>query len=161
MAGRTVTCIPIISRFGFGSIYVGGTVMATPDYWPEFQEPEAINSPIFLLKEQAAQLEQKTKGLVRAGLRPASTPEGNFWVGFDLGSPALGEYTYRLMEITYPPGPGFCPITVTAGDDSHSAKSLDQFRQLLQHVLKSPRTKHVVEAIMAQATALAPLEVGK
>jgi hypothetical protein len=130
--------------------------MPATDLWPDFQAPESINSPVFLLKEQAAKLQQKTKGLVRAGLRPASAPDGSFWVGFDLYSPALGEYTYHLFEVTYPPQ--FFPVTLTAADGSRTAQTLDQFKALLESVLRSPRTKQVVEAIMAQATALGPAE---
>jgi hypothetical protein len=130
--------------------------MPTTNLWPVFQAPESINSPVFLLKEQAAALEQQTHGLVRAGLRPASTPDGSFWVGFDLYSPALGEYAYRLFEVTYPLE--FFPITLTAGDTVDTAQTLDQFRTHLESVLRSPRTKQIVEAIMAQATALAPVE---
>jgi hypothetical protein len=133
--------------------------MPTTDLWPDFQAPEAINSPVFLLKEQTANLQRKTKGLVLAGLRPASAPDGNFWVGFDLYSPALGEYTYHLFEVTYPPE--FIPITLTAADGVHTAQTLDQFRTHLEGVLRSPRTKQVVEAIMAQATALGGLEASK
>ena len=133
--------------------------MPAVDLWPEFQAPDAINSPVFLLKEQAAKLQQKTKGLVRAGLRPASTPDGTFWVGFDLYSPALGEYTYRLFEVTYPPA--LRPITLTDSEGPHTVHDLQDFRGLLEGVLRSPRTKEVVEAIMAQASALAPVEVGK
>jgi hypothetical protein len=133
--------------------------MPATDFWPDFQAPEAINSPVFLLKEQAAKLQQKTKGLVLAGLRPASAPDGSFWVGFDLYSPALGEYSYRLFEVTYPPQ--FTPITLTAADGTQTAQSLGQFKSLLESVLRSPRTKQVVEAIMAQATALGTVEAGK
>jgi hypothetical protein len=133
--------------------------MPATDLWPDFQAPEAINSPVFLLKEQAAQLQQKTKGLVLAELRSASAHDGSFWVGFDLYSPALGEYTYRLFQVTYPPQ--FFPVTLTAGDGSQKAEDLDQFRALLQSVLRSSRTKQVVEAIMAQATALGAVEAGK
>jgi hypothetical protein len=127
----------------------------TTDLWPDFQAPEAINSPVFLLKEQAAALQKKTKGLVLAGLRPASAPDGNFWVGFDLYSPALGEYSYRLFSVTYPPE--FFPITLTAADGAKTAQSLGQFKGLLESVIRSPRTKQVIEAIMAQATALGPV----
>jgi hypothetical protein len=130
--------------------------MPATDLWPDFQTPEAINSPVFLLKEQAAKLQQKTKGLVQAGLRPASAPDGSFWVGFDLHSPALGEYTYRLFEVTYPPE--LFPVTLTAADSIQTAQTLDQFKALLESVLRSPRTKQVVEAMMAQATALGPGE---
>ena len=133
--------------------------MSAVDLWPEFQPPEAIGSPVFLLKEQAAKLQQKTKGLVLAGLRPASAPDGSFWVGFDLYSPALGEYTYRLFEVTYPPQ--LVPITVTYEGQSETVQSLQAFRTVLESVLRSRRTKEVVEAIMAQATALGPVEAGK
>jgi hypothetical protein len=130
--------------------------MPATDIWPDFQAPESIDSPVFLLKDLAAQLKQKTKGLVLAGLRPASTPEGSFWVGFDLSSPALGEYTYRLFEVTYPPQ--LFPVTVNAMGQTREAQSMNQLRTLLEAVLRSPQTKQVVEAIMAQATALGPID---
>jgi hypothetical protein len=133
--------------------------MPAIDLWPDFQAPEAINSPVFLLKEQAANLQQKTHGLVRAGLRPASAPDGSFWVGFDLYSPALGEYTYHLFEVTYPPQ--FFPVTLTAANVPQTAQNPEQFRTILESVLRSPHTKQVVEAIMAQATALGPSEAGQ
>src|SRR5947209_3552039 len=110
MADRMVTSFPITFRSGSNSTCAGGTAMPATDLWPDFQAPEAINSPVFLLKAQAAALQQKTKGLVLADLRPASTPDGRFCVGFDLYSPALGEYSYRLFEVTYPPQ--FHPITL-------------------------------------------------
>ena len=132
--------------------------MPATDFWPDFQTPEAIDSPVFPLKEQAAKLQQKTKGLVLAGLRPASAPDGSFWIGFDLYSPALGEYTYRLFEVIYPPE--FFPLTLTEGERTHTAQNQEQFNAILQSVLRSPRTKQIVEAIMAQATALAVVGVG-
>ena len=131
---------------------------ATNSLWPDFQEPEATNSPVFLLKEQAAALQQKTNGRVLAGLRPASAPDGSFWVGFDLYCPALGEYTFHLFEVTYPPQ--FSPIMLTDADGSHTAQTLEQFKAMLEKVLRSPRTIQVVQAIMAQAAALGPVEAG-
>ena len=79
-------------------------------------------------------------------------------MGFDLYSPALGEYTYHLFEVTYPPQ--FLPVTLTDSDETHTAQNLDEFKTLLESVLRSSRTKQVVEAIMAQATALGPVEAG-
>jgi hypothetical protein len=133
--------------------------MQVASLWPDFQAPEVISSPVFLLKEQAAALGQKTKGLVLAGLRPASAADGSFWVGFDLYSPALGEYTYRLFEVTYPTE--FFPVTLNGPDGARTAHNLQEFKALLESVLQSSRTKQVVEAIMAQATALGPAETGK
>ncbi len=133
--------------------------MQDNDLWPDFQTPESVRSPVYLLKEQAARLQQKTKGLVRAGLRPAPAPDGSFWVGFDIYSPALGEYTYHLFEVTYPPQ--LSPVTLTSADGAITAQTLEEFKGYLESVLRSPRTRQVVEAIMAQATALGPVEAGK
>jgi hypothetical protein len=106
-----------------------------------------------LAQGAAAALKKTTRGLVLAGLRPALTPDGSFWVGFDLYSPALGENSYRLFQVTYPPE--FFPITLTA-DGSRTAQTLEEFKAVLESVIRSPRTKQVIEAIMAQATALGP-----
>lgn len=132
--------------------------MSATDLWPDFEPPEAVKSPVFLLKEQAVKLGQKTKGLVQAGLRPASMPDGSFWIGFDLHSPALGEYLYRLFEVSYPVK--LYPITVRTEEGTQTAQTKEQFAPILESVLRSPRTKEVVEAIMAQATALGPVEAG-
>jgi hypothetical protein len=94
-----------------------------------------------------------------ADLRSTSEADGRFWIGFDLYSPALGEYRYLLFFVTYPPS--FTPITLSAANDSRTAHSLTQFRNQLEAVLRSDRTKQVVEAIMAQATALGGMETGK
>src|SRR5436190_21601089 len=134
-------CTLTICRSGSNSICAGGPAMPATDLWPEFQTPEAINSPVFLLKEQAAKLQQKTNGLVLAGLRPASAPDGSFWVGFDLYSPALGEYSYRLFAVTYPPE--FFPITLSSAEGAQTAQTLEQFKALLDSGLRSPRTKQV------------------
>jgi hypothetical protein len=80
-------------------------------------------------------------------------------VGFDLSSPALGQYGYRLFEATYPPQ--FFPVALTAADGPKTAESLDLFKSLLESVLRSPRTKEIVEAVMAQATAPGEVEAGK
>jgi hypothetical protein len=125
---------------------------ATTDLWPDFKAPEKIDSPVFVLKEQAATLQQKTKGLVLARLKSASTPNRDFWLGFDLYSPGLGEYSYRLFEVTYPPQ--LFPITLSSADGAQTAHNLDEFKTVLKSALGSPRTQQVVEAIMAQATAI-------
>ncbi len=46
---------------------------------------------------------------------------------------------------------------LTAADGANTAQSLGQFKSLLEAVIRSPRTKQVIEAIMAQATALGPV----
>lgn len=45
--------------------------------------------------------------------------------------------------------------------DSLTAKCLDEFKTHLESLLRSPRTRQVVEAIMAQATALGAIDADK
>ena len=49
-------------------------------------------------------------------------------------------------------------IILTAGNEALTAQSLDEFKSHLESLLRSPRTKQVVEAIKAQATALGAID---
>jgi hypothetical protein len=54
------------------------------------------------------------------------------------------------------------PVTLTAEGEPDTSQSLQGFKASLQRVLRSPRTKQIVEAIMAQAMAMyGPVEAGK
>jgi hypothetical protein len=126
----------------------------TEDLWADFSPPEQLSAPASLLRDQAVMLHQKTRGLVYAQVRSTSAGDGSFWVGFDLGSPGLPEYSYRLLELTYPPE--FYPLRMSAFGKAEEFADEDGFRKGLAAVLRSPRTKQVVEAIMAQARAVQP-----
>jgi hypothetical protein len=125
------------------------------DFWGTFSPPEQINAPAYLLKQQAAALYQKTKGIVVAFVRSTSAGEdGSFWVGFDLGSQYLPEYNYRLLQMNHPPA--FYPLSLVAFGERRECRDEPAFRQALAEVLSSPKTTQVVEAIMAQAAAVTP-----
>jgi hypothetical protein len=122
------------------------------DYWGVFTPPEHLRSPALHLKEQAAALEEKTKGLVRASMVSDASDDGGFFVVFQLWSPLLEHYRYRLLELRYPLN-GY-PLQMTAGDEEVVAQNEGEFQQALARVLGSQRTTQIVEAIMAQAVAV-------
>ncbi len=122
------------------------------DWWPEFSPRAHLRSPALQLKEQAAILKQKTDGLVTASVVADSDEEGGFKVLLLLGSPHLGNYKFRLLELHYPPSN--YPLELRAGDEVSRATNEAEFAKQLNSVLGSSRTKEIVEAIMAHAVAL-------
>jgi hypothetical protein len=122
------------------------------DFWAHFQQPSSANSPVMQLKEQAALLGDKTGGLVRASVQSNSDGDGGFTTALLLWSPYIEGYRYRLLELAYPVG--YYPLKIRAGDELHEARNQGEFTGLLMKVLSSERTAKIVEAIMAQATAV-------
>jgi hypothetical protein len=125
--------------------------------WPEFTPPEQVKSPVFLLKEQAALLAQRTGGIVVGRLSTLNTPDGRFVVSLDLAAPALRGYRYRLLEVIFPPE--FYPLVINGpGQQLNNINGEAEFRDALASVLRSEKTKQIVEAIMAQAVVARPSE---
>jgi hypothetical protein len=72
------------------------------DLWPEITFEEQLDSPVAILKEQAALLGDKTQHIVTAEVRPLGTSIADQFVnGFYLVAPVLENYRYRLFTISY------------------------------------------------------------
>lgn len=80
------------------------------DLWPEITFEEQLDSPVAILKEQAALLGDKTQHIVTAEVRPLGTSIANQFVnGFYLVAPVLENYRYRLFTISHSVDP--YPVT--------------------------------------------------
>ena len=104
------------------------------------------------------QLKQKDRRACYGGGSPGVGNGRELLVGFDLYSPALGEYTYRLFVVNYP---AVRTRHIDFCERNETAQTTDEFKAHLEWDLRSPRTKQVVEAIMAQATAIGTVEAGR
>ncbi len=154
------------------------------EFWPDDLEvaTEDEHSPVAILKEQASLLGEKTKTIVKAEvvrhrsrfssdverLRKEITsdsgggrgPAAPFRYQFLIHSPALGDYRYRLFEVSfgiesYPVGFHLDEAIVRELQiDPKSGIVADEeseFVDLLSRVLKSQRTRQVIQAILSQA----------
>lgn len=149
------------------------------DLWPKDIDIVNVTPPVAILREQAAVLGNKTKNLVLGEVTPAvgETSEKLLYAFFIVG-PVLGGYRYRLLTIRYPvemyPVEIFlepeilthvrAELAVQVSDNALlqllgdltspalSAKSEEEFKAVLKAVFDSPKTRRVIEAIIAQST---------
>jgi len=153
------------------------------DLWPDdlVVATEDLQSPLAILKEQASLLGAKTKNIVKAKVVKARDlrseeelltnevalgygsyrgPTTPFRYLFLIHSPALGDYRYRLFEISY--DVGFYPVSFQLDEDIVREWQMDPkqgivaddesaFVDILSRVLKSKRTRQVIQAILSQA----------
>jgi len=116
-------------------------------------------TPVTILREQAALLTQKTKGLVEgkvvampvAELEDIALPTGcEFKSRFLLRVPALDNYRYVLLEIFYPIE-GYPMIMVfTPTRQQVNIGSQQEFYQQLGYFLSCDKTIGIIRALIAQ-----------
>jgi len=137
------------------------------DLWPD-ELPTTVtpDSPVRILKEQAALLGKKTRGIVQASLRTSG--EGSeapkpFVYNFYITCPTLSYY-YKIFSVAM----GFEPYPASFRIDSDilkeispgtgegvslSAKSEQEFVSILGDILQAEKTKKIVASLMLHAQA--------
>ncbi|GAB4202400.1 MAG: hypothetical protein OHK0022_25560 [Roseiflexaceae bacterium] len=132
------------------------------DLWPDDISFNAIKAPVAILKEQAALLGKKTNKIVTAKItRRTNETFKPFMYTFHLVAPALQNYHYRLFSIGH--DINLYPVTFHIDTDirkelhpgkepfEFTAENEDDFISLLRQILKSKKTKFIIESILAQS----------
>ncbi len=131
------------------------------DLWAEIPEVTEL-TPKDLMKEQAAYLKQKTKGLLNAEVSTSRTINGDeiitpqymnetFTQTFSLVVPTL-KYRYDLFSVShYILG---YPAEFHYDDDKKMiANNEVEFLDILKYILRSDKTSHILASLLAQARA--------
>lgn len=154
------------------------------DFWPDEIAVTSVVTPIAILKEQAALLGEKTKGLV-LGEVESEQEQGEEvvedYLKEPLGSsapiiqkhtlylvtPALDNYQYSLLsvkhdfelypcEVCYHPKPEDLQISRDEFDDStdFNPRSEDEFVEWLEQALSQRETRRIIRALIERAQNL-------
>lgn len=154
-----------------------------PDLWPKDIEYTGLKAPVTILREQASLLGKRTQNIVTAEVaqprdllvrmdqlrvinpRDPLKPKA-FFYAFHLVAPVLGNYRYELFTIAndirlypvmiYPDEDILAEIAPDASEKILVAETEDEFVEMLSKILSSQKTKHVIQAILAQSTSLQP-----
>ncbi len=131
------------------------------DLWAEIPEVTEL-TPKDLMKEQAAYLKQKTKGLLNAEVSTSRTINGDeiitpqymnetFTQTFSLVVPTL-KYRYDLFSVShYILG---YPAEFHYDDDKKMIANTEaEFLNILKYILSSDKTSHILASLLAQARA--------
>lgn len=127
---------------------------ARADLWGEIHAPSEVRTPLLVLREQAALLTEKTKGLLRGSV--ATHAHGNLLVhAFLIVVPALDGYTYQLFEVQHA-STELYPVTVPLASPNPGkgkAGTEEQFQKWLGRTLTAPATKKIIANLLAQANS--------
>lgn len=125
-----------------------------PNLWPDFKAEETT-TPLTILKQQAAFLGEKTKGLVRGEIltNPAGDTSDKFMHEFRLVAPALGQYRYHLFTVRH--DVRLYPVVVfsSAIDLKGSAASEAEFLELLARFFGNEQVQRIIQAMISQSIA--------
>jgi hypothetical protein len=132
-----------------------------PDLWPEIEQSQVI-PPVAILREQAALLGKKTNHLLDGRVDTRVTIDGRFVHSFYIVAPALGDYTYKLFEVSHDenPYPVYgAALAASAGvilkpDLSVSLNTEQEFVDYVRTTLNLDNTKRVIGNLLAQIKAL-------
>jgi hypothetical protein len=128
------------------------------DLWPADLAKQNVQTPVSILRAQAAHLGQKTSNLVEGRVDTLSR-EGRIYHRFLLVAPALDNYSYELFRISHEAT--MYPIVVEeeprASDNLRintrkMLSSEDEFVDWLRSALSSEQTRRVVESLFSQST---------
>ena len=129
------------------------------DLWPSDIAKEKVQTPVSILRAQAARLGQKTSNLVE-GRVDTLAREDMIYHRFNLVAPALDNYTYELFRISHPAT--MYPIRVEEEPAQSQMEQLNpskrkrltseqEFVDWLRSVLANEQTRRVVEALASQS----------
>jgi len=146
------------------------------DLWPDDLHVVQLKSPVALLQEQAALLGQKTQNLVEARIRNLSgsftkllrpIDNGAFLLSFEIVTPTLASYSFRLFTIQY--GVELYPLFLTPdGDILQEFKLVRRATAIqimnetelvyaLRVIFNAEKTKFVIRSLLAHAGGLSSI----
>lgn len=148
------------------------------DLWAEDIAETVIKTPVAILKEQASLLGKKTQNIVVGEVISTQAQSEKIRHRFNVVAPALGNYSFELFSISH--NMDLYPLEISIDEKIYtelssgetaisklidqqkkkswhtvSADSEDMLVEFLGGILKSNRTKHVVQALLAQSTQYA------
>ena len=129
-----------------------------PDLWPNDLAVANVLTPLAIMRYQAGQLLQKTKGLLEAEVESGSNKERTIHA-FEIVAPALGRYRYRLFTASHRPDLVY-PVRVNApfqfvyGRASVSeidVPSQDELFSAIGAILNATQARSVIQSLIAQS----------
>lgn len=124
-----------------------------PNLWGQLPEYPKITTPVTLLNEQAAALQEMTKGML-AGEVARGTQGQTISYVFRIVAPALGNYRVQLITlshgvISYP-----CSLTDNInGNQSFMIKDESELIGMLKKILTSDKVRTTISQLLSQITA--------
>jgi hypothetical protein len=120
------------------------------DLWGDFSDTPPLITPLAIMKEQAALLGDKTKGLLRASV-DTTAEYGEITHYFHIVASALGNYEYQLFYAKH--AIELYPVKIEYKLSTIRCDDVTEFTNELGKILASPETHRIVQSLIAQSLA--------
>jgi hypothetical protein len=118
------------------------------DLWPEF-DVSSKSTPKTIIEKAGADLEKKTKGLIKFNVHGTRISEGMLTLECGLYSPTLS-YQYPFLKVRFPVIDGY-PVELVADKvpDTLRAANEEELLGALGKVFRSPSTIDTIQKLIA------------
>jgi hypothetical protein len=132
---------------------------STRDLWPADLGVISTVPPVAILREQAANLGRRTRGLLEGEIvsRPERHARGEhgypFLHEFRVRAPAFGDYRYLLFDVRH--GFALYPVSVRfkPTGEEYPANSEQELIDVLASLFSHPQTRRIIDALLSQIEA--------
>ena len=127
--------------------------MNIPNLWSAVHDLEAEVAPFTILKQQASNLTQATKGILEGSIGRSAVNDRVF-LSFRLIAPVLDHYSFDLFSARHDILASY-PIDIfpekTLKEEFIRASDADEFIRVLQAMLTSENTQQILRSLIAQS----------
>lgn len=125
------------------------------DLWPEDIGTDLTErAPLLILREQADKLGERMGNVIEAQVSaaPHYIERTSLEIRFTIVAAALGGYEYELLSVTQPVD--LYPATITFEGQRLEAKNEAEFKQHLQGIFQSARTRRLIGNLVSQSKSV-------
>jgi hypothetical protein len=128
--------------------------MSSKSLWGPLPGAEGITTPTQILKEQAQELSEQTKGVLHGDVSVAQY-QGNFTITLAIQAPFVDNYEYEVLKAAHTLD--LYPVAVSPGWDPYNPRSRvecadrEEFQAAIGTILSAERIKRVIASLLAQS----------
>jgi hypothetical protein len=125
--------------------------MSAENMWGEINDPVNQRTPTSILREQAAILNQLTKGVLIGSLEQEPTNNNALVYNFAVTAPAINNHKFLILTVQY--SITIYPLTLTDRTTQVQRQCLNEeaFTTTLKGILASTQLKRVISALLIQS----------
>lgn len=120
--------------------------------WPEFQNQEASETPVAVLRQQAVALTRQTRNILEGYVRRTESPKPSILCfSFEIVAPGLGDYCFELLKVHHELVPTY-PVKVDWNNGERvECDSAESFKARLREIFNAPSTQKVLQSLYNQS----------
>jgi hypothetical protein len=130
--------------------------MSAENMWGEISDPVNQRTPTSILREQAAILNQLTKGVLIGSIEQEPTNNNTLIYHFAVTAPAINNHKFSILTVQY--SFTIYPLTLTDRTTQVQRQCLNEeaFIANLKGILSSTQVRRVISALLIQSRDNSP-----